>query len=163
VKKNISTTSAPLSSHHLCLSSSRLCLFPCPLVRLVVALSCCVSSFALSHCIVPSCRHATLRCVRSSPLVVTTRRHDTSSRRLVVLSRLASSLRRAPLRISSHLLCSVGCCVVALRLVLASPRASRRRDLPLCRSLLSRRVSSRRRIASRHHVPSCSILSSGLV
>ena len=45
MKKNISTTSAPLSSHHLCLSSSRLCLFPCPLVQLVVALSCCVSLF----------------------------------------------------------------------------------------------------------------------
>jgi hypothetical protein len=73
--------------------------------------------------------------------VITSRCHNTSSRLLVVLSCLASSLSQAPLRISSHPLCAVGCCIVALRLVLASPHTSHR-DLPLCGSLLSHCISS---------------------
>jgi hypothetical protein len=157
-KKKTSAAFAPLSlPHRLRLKSSRLCLFPCLLVWLVVALSCCVSSIALSCCVISSRRHVTLCCVASSCLVVM------SSCHLVVSSHLASSLRCAPLHISSHSLCSVGCCVVTLHLVHASPRMSRHRDLHLCRSLLSRCVSSRRHIASRYHVPSCSFLSSGLI
>jgi hypothetical protein len=144
-------------------SSSPLVVASLPLSVSACSVGCCIVMLCLVVRVVPLRRSVASPCHVALRCVVTSRRHDTSSRRLVVLSRLASSLRRAPLRISSHLLCSVGCCVVALRLVLASPRASRRRDLPLCRSLLSRRVSSRRRIASRHHVPSCSILSSGLV
>ncbi len=75
------------------------------------------------------CPIASFRCV-AMPLCAALRRHVSLSRlvvttrRLVVLSCLASSLHRAPLRISSHMLCLFGCCVVALRLVLASPCTS---------------------------------------
>ena len=53
--------SAPLLSHCLRLLLSRLCLLPYLLVQLVVALSCCVLSFALSHQVVPSRCHVMLR------------------------------------------------------------------------------------------------------
>ena len=127
-----------------------------PLSVSACLVGCCIVVLCLVICVVPlhcldaSPHHFALRCV------VTSRRHNTSSCCLVVLSRLASALRRAPLRISSHLFFLVGCCVVALRLVLAFPRVSRRRDLPLCRLLLPCFVSSHRRIVSCHHVPLCS-------
>jgi hypothetical protein len=127
---NSKRSTAPLSSHHLHLLSSRHCLFPCPLVWLVVEWLCCVLLLTLSCCIIPPRRHTTLCCavLHHNP---SSSQHDVSSSRCIVLS-----LCRAPLCISSHPLCLVGCCVVALRLVLASPRASCRRDLPLCCLLL---------------------------
>ena len=129
--KNISTTSCPLSLHRLCLSSSWLYLFPCPLVWL--------ASFALSCCIVLTRRHATLRCVASSRLVVTTRRlvvslsclvlprrcvappctsHHTCFVWLVVaLSRCVSSLLPLAHLIVTTYHCVACCCRVASRLV----------------------------------------------
>ncbi len=144
-------SSLPLVVASLPLSVSA-CLIGCCIVVL-----CLVVCIVLLHRSIALPRHVALRCV------VTSCRHNTSSRRLVVLSRLALSLCCAPLRISSHLFFLVGCCVVALHLILASPHASRCHDLPLCCSLLSRCVSSCCCIASRHHVASCSFLSSGLV
>jgi hypothetical protein len=115
-----------------------------------IGVLCLIVHVLLLHHSVTSPCHVALYCV------VVSHRHDMSFHRLIVLSHLASSLHHAPLLISSHPLCSVGCCVVALPLVLTSPCTSRRRDLPLCRSLLSRCVSSCRRIACRYNVPSCS-------
>jgi hypothetical protein len=150
-KKYLRRLSSPLVA-----SSLPLVIASLPLSVSTCSVGCCIVVLCLVICVVPLHCFDALPCLFALRCVVTSRRHNSSSCRLVVLSRLASLLRRAPLRISSHLLCLVGCCIVALRLVLASPCASRRPDLPLCRSLLSCCVSSRQRIASRHHVPSCS-------
>ena len=136
--------------HHL-LSPLVASSLPLVVVALPLSVSACLVGVI---CVVLLHRFDASPCHYALCCVVTSRRHNTSSCRLVVLSRLASSLRCAPLHISSHLLCLVGCCVVALRLVLASPRASHCHDLPLCCLLLSCCVSTRRRIASLHHIPS---------
>jgi hypothetical protein len=98
---------------------------------------CCVVVLCLVVCLVLLCRSVASPCHVALCCVVTSCRHDTLSRCLVVLSSLASLLCHAPSRISSHQLCSVGCCVVALRLVVASPCASCRCDLLSYRLLLS--------------------------
>jgi hypothetical protein len=139
-------------------------------------LSCCVSSFALSRCVVPSRRHATLRCVASSRLVVTTRRlvvslsclvlprrcvappcasHHTCFVRLVVASsRCVSSLLPLARLVVATCHCVARCCRVASRLVVALRLVITSRRVVFCRrvwfSWLSRFLpSASRRTTSR--------------
>ncbi len=138
-------------------------------------MSCCVSSFALSRCVVPSRRHATLRCVALSRLVVMTCRlvisvsclilpchcvappcasHHTCFVRLVVASShcVSSLLPLARLVVACH--CVARCCRVASRLVVALRLVITSRRVVFCRrvwfSWLSRFLpSASRRTTSR--------------
>ena len=185
-KKNISAASCPLSLHRLCLLSSRPCLFPCLLVWLVVALSCCVSSFVLSHCIVPSLSHATLHCVASSHLVITARRlilslsclvlthccvtppctshHTCFVWSVVALSHCISSLLPLAHLVIMTCYCVACCCCVVSRLVDALHLVIMSRRVVFCRPvwfswLLHRRAASRPCFPSRVSLSRVAIVS----
>ena len=144
--------SAPLSLHRLCLLSLRLCLLPYVSACLV---GCCIVVMCLVVCVVllrhsvTSPRHVALH------YVVKSCRHDTSSCRRVVLSRLASLLRCALLRIlSDHI----------VWLVVASSRWRCISSLlPLAVATCYCITRCCCRVASRHHVPSRCFLLPGLV
>ena len=95
-----------------------------PLAVSTCLVGCCVFVLCLVVCAVPLRRSVALLHHFELCCVVTSCHHNTLSCRLVVLSCLASLLRCAPLRILSHLLCSVDGCAVALHLVVASSHGS---------------------------------------